>query len=326
MNGARYSYLKRACDLVEKGRDIVVVSEDYAAPMFDEFRQNHPSRFLSVGIAEQNGVAVACGLALAGKYPIVYGCAPFPLTRAIDQLKSAVAGMRLPITVLNSGVGFGVPEFGATHFNMDDIAMVRGIPGMRIVTPTDNVMAEQLADFSLSAHEPLYVRFDKNSEGELYQAGEICFEKGFHAWSVLNRQTDIVLISCGSMVREVIALADKLACRGIYAKVMDLYSLPFDGNSMLEEIGDLPVVSIEEHIPQGGIGTAVLETLNTYRRENRLMRLGVRFMGGYPNVSGKREYFMEQFGLSTEQLENSIQNFFHQQEPARAKKQRDGER
>ena len=149
MNGARYAYLRRVCELVEQGWDIVIVSEDYAAPMFDDFRVKYPQRFLSVGIAEQNGVAVACGLALAGKYPIVYGCAPFPLTRAVDQVKSAVAGMHLPMTILNSGVGFGVPEFGATHYNADDVAIVRGIPGIRIITPSDNPMAEQVANFSV---------------------------------------------------------------------------------------------------------------------------------------------------------------------------------
>ena len=90
MNGARYSYLRRICTLVEQGADIVIVSEDYAAPMFDDFRVKYPERFLSVGIAEQNGMAVACGLALAGKYPIVYGCAPFPLTRAVDQDRKSV--------------------------------------------------------------------------------------------------------------------------------------------------------------------------------------------------------------------------------------------
>jgi len=156
MNGARYAYLNRICELVEQGNPIIIVSEDYAAPMFDSFRVKYPKHFLSVGIAEQNGVAVACGLALAGKYPIVYGCAPFPLTRAFDQVKSAVAMMHLPMTILNSGIGFGVPEFGATHYNVDDISIVRGIPGLRIVTPSDNIMATRLADFSMK--EPVILQ------------------------------------------------------------------------------------------------------------------------------------------------------------------------
>jgi len=313
LNGARYSYLRRICDLVEQGQDIVIVSEDYAAPIFDDFRKRYPTRFLSVGIAEQNGMAVACGLALAGKYPIVYGCAPFPLTRAVDQLKSAAAVMHLPMTLLNSGIGFGVPEFGATHYNIDDIAIVRGIPGVRIVTPTDNIMAEHLADFSLSYKGPLYIRFDKNSEGVLYQPKEIDFLKGFHTVRTPEKKTDIVIVSCGFMIQEMLEIAEKMAGEGIHIKVIDLYSLPFDVPALLDEIGSLPIVSVEEHITQGGIGSAVLEALNTCQRKNAIVRLGVEFAGSYPNIFGSREYFMKQYGLSEENIALAVRTLYNRQ-------------
>ncbi len=315
MNGARYSYLKRICKLVEQGKDIVVVSEDYAAPVFDDFRKKYPQRFLSVGIAEQNGVAVACGLALAGKYPIVYGCAPFPLTRAVDQVKSAVAGMHLPITILNSGIGFGVPEFGATHYNLDDIAIVRGIPGIKIVTPTDNVMAEQLADYSIAYSAPLYLRFDKNSEGELYRADEVSFEQGFRVLSTIDKKTDVVIISCGFMVQEMLRLSKEMVREGIHAKVIDLYGLPFDEAGLLTEIEDLPIVTVEEHIIQGGIGSIILEALNDHSRKNSVTRLGVSFGDSYPSVSGKREYFLEKYGLSSEHIAIALRTVCRNQNP-----------
>ena len=302
MNGARYSYLRRICKLVEQGKDIVIVSEDYAAPMFDDFRIKYPERFLSVGVAEQNGMAVACGLALVGKYPIVYGCAPFPLTRAMDQLKSAVAGMHLPMTILNSGIGFGVPEFGATHYNVDDISMVRGVPGVRIITPSDNIMAEQLADYSIESGEPLYVRFDKNSEGELYKERKISFERGFALLNDPGPKANIVIISCGFMLQEMYELTQNLPDEGIYAKVIDLYSLPFNERELLDTIADLPVLTVEEHVVQGGIGSAVLETLNTYNQKNAITRVGVDFKNCYPNVSGSREYFTKMYGLTTDDV------------------------
>lgn len=298
MNGARYAYLGRICELVKQGKDIIIVSEEYAAPMFDDFRIEYPERFLSVGAAEQNGVAVACGLALAGKYPIVYGCAPFPLTRAIDQLKSAVAGMNLPMTILNSGIGFGVPEFGATHYNIDDISMVRGIPGVRILTPSDNIMAEQFADYSIDSKEPLYVRFDKNSEGELYSTRRIDFTRGFTLLYDPGPKVNSVIISCGYMLREMYELAQRISGEGVYAKVIDLYSLPFNEGELLDEIADLPVITVEEHILQGGIGSAVLETLNEYNQKNMIVRMGVNFKESYPNVSGGREYFTKMFGIT----------------------------
>lgn len=306
MNGARYAYLRKICHLVEQGKDIVIVSEDYAAPMFDGFRVQYPERFLSAGIAEQNGMAVACGLALAGKYPIVYGCAPFPLTRAVDQLKSAVAGMHLPMTILNSGIGFGVPEFGATHFNTDDIAIVRGVPGVRIVTPSDNTMAELLADYSLLCETPLYVRFDKYSEGKLYEPSEIDFVRGIGLIKDPGSTANVVLITCGSMVQDCLNIAKAAASNGVYAKVVDLYTIPFDEAEMLCVIGDLPVVTVEEHNVNGGIGTAILEMFNRNRRQNNINRVGIDFKQGYPVVSGSRDYFMKEFGLTAEEIQKAL--------------------
>lgn len=302
MNGARYTYLRHICGLVEQGKDIIIVSEEYAAPMFDDFRIKYPDRFLSVGVAEQNGMAVACGLALVGKYPIVYGCAPFPLTRAIDQLKSAVAGMHLPMTILNSGIGFGVPEFGATHYNIDDISMVRGIPGVRIITPSDNIMAEQLAYYSIESREPLYVRFDKNCEGELYNAQGISFDRGFTLLRDPGPEANIVIISCGYMLQEMYELAQYVSDEGIHAKVIDLYSLPFSEGELLDVIADLPVVTVEEHVVQGGIGSAVLEMLNVYGQKNMIVRMGVNFKESYPSVSGKREYFTKLYGITPDEV------------------------
>lgn len=306
MNGARYTYLRRICELVEQGKDIIIVSEEYAAPMFDNFRVKYPERFLSVGVAEQNGVAVASGLALAGKYPIVYGCAPFPLTRAIDQLKSAVAGMHLPMTILNSGIGFGVPEFGATHYNIDDIAMVRGIPGIRIITPSDNIMAEQLADYSVDSKDPLYVRFDKNSEGELYNAQRISFTRGFAILHDPGPKANSVIISCGYMLQEMYELARHISDEGIHAKVIDLYGLPFSEDELIGAIADLPIVTVEEHVVQGGIGSAVLETLSVYDQKNIIVRMGVNFKESYPDVSGTREYFTKMYELTSGDVAQAV--------------------
>lgn len=309
MNQARYAYLECICELVEQGRDIVIVSEDYAAPIFDAFRRQYPERFLSVGIAEQNGIAVACGLALAGKYPIVYGCSPFPLTRAVDQIKSAVAGMHLPMTIFNAGIGFGIPEFGATHYNMDDLAIVRAIPGIRIITPSDVTMAKQLAGYSLQSGQPLYVRMDKNSEGMIYdeRVDNVHFEKGFSVLKSNPQKDKAVVVSCASMVRTVLEIARELEKADNHVRVIDLYSLPFDEDAFLNEVAALPIVSVEEHIIQGGIGTAVLETINSRQAKNEVTRMGVCFDGAYPVESGSQEYFMKRFGLGYDDIRKALQ-------------------
>jgi transketolase len=311
MNGARYAYLQRICEMVEAGRDIIIISEDYAAPVFDEFRKQYPQRFLSVGIAEQNGVAVACGLALAGKYPIVYGCAPFPLTRALDQVKSAVAGMHLPMTILNSGIGFGVPEFGATHYNADDIALVRGIPGIRMITPSDTIMGEAIAEYSLESKSPIYLRFDKYSEGVLPGQEQIDFEKGFRTVLESGINADLVIISCGAMLQEMSAAVVQIQSHGIVVKLIDLYSLPFDIPALMDEVRDAPIVTVEEHIVQGGIGSVVLETLHDYGKKNAVKRVGIRFKEGYPSTSGSRGYYLRNYGLTTKDIMAAVESVLH---------------
>jgi len=311
VNGARYAYLWRICKLVEQGADIIVVSDDYAGPMFDDFRINYSKNFLSVGIAEQNAVAVAAGLALAGKYPIVYGCAPFPLTRALDQIKSAAASMHLPMTILNSGIGMGVPEFGATHFNADDISIVRSIPGIRIITPTDNVMSELLADNSMAIKQPLYVRFDKYAEGDIYSGRNVDFSRGFE---VLRRGDNIAIITCGWFTLHILELAKRWENDGIKAAVIDLYSLPYNEAELINTINDLPVITIEEHILQGGIGSALLETFNDNKIPKQIKRMGIDFKEAYPSLSGSKEYFIKQYGLADEDIVNTVKSVLKKKE------------
>jgi transketolase len=306
MNGSRYAYLARICELVANGKDLIIVSDDYAAPVLDDFRKNFPARYLSVGIAEQNLIAVSCGLAMGGKRVIAYGMAPFPLIRALDQIKNVASIMNLPINIVVAGIGFGVPEWGATHYNIDDIAFTRVIPNLRIITPSDNIMGELAADYALVNTAPVYVRFDKNVDAKLYSETAINFERGF---SVLREGVDIVVISCGSFLNRILRLADIWMNNGINATVIDLFSLPFNQDALCKEIGNFPVITIEEHVSSGGIGSIILEMFNFRSIKNPIRRLGVSFDNGYPQTSGNHEYYLEKYSLSDDTITMTIVSF-----------------
>jgi transketolase len=301
MNGARFAYLNRFCEIASQNRNFMVVSADYAAPMFDAFKRDFSEQYISVGIAEQNMIAVACGLALMNKRVIAYGLSPFPVTRAFDQIKSAVTNMGLPISIVVSGVGLS--EQGITHSNIDDVALMRTLPNMRIITPTDNIMGAAVADYALVNTDPLYVRFDKNADGDLYAGRTIDFERGFE---VLHNGKDAVLITCGYFTRKLLELAERLEPNGVKAKVIDLYALPFDTDTLISEIGGMPVVTIEEHIINGGIGSVMLELLNERGLPNKVKRMGIDFGGAYPRTSGTREYYIEKYGLGDHDLMKQI--------------------
>ena len=304
MNKVRYEYLDTICRMVNDGSDIVIVSSDYAAPSLDTFRIDHRERYVSVGIAEQDLIQVSCGIAASGHTAIAYGMAPFPCIRALDQIKNAVSLMNIPISIVSAGVGFAIPEFGATHYCAEDIAIMRTIPGIQIINLTDRTMAKKAAELSTKTSVPLYIRIDKYSDNILYKDSDIDFSKGF---SVIKHGDNVTLIGCGYYSERLLGIADKLTEKGIYAKVIDLYSIPFNEELLIKEIEKDPLImTVEEHVLQGGIGTVILETLNKYKKSKNLERLGIDFGNKYTNLFGKREYFMKKYGLDNETIINKV--------------------
>lgn len=304
MNKVRYKYLETICKAVDNGKEAVIVSSDYAAPTLDNFRIDHADRYVSVGIAEQNLIQVACGLALSGETAIAYGMAPFPCIRAVDQIKNAAALMNLPISIVSAGVGFAIPEFGATHYCAEDVAIIRTIPNIRIINLTDETMAVKAAEYAFCTKSPLYIRIDKYSDGVLYKDEDIDFEKGF---SVVRDGSDAVVIASGYYTNRMLDIAAKLAERGKNLKVIDLYSLPFDKDRLLEAVkNNNRIFTVEEHVLTGGIGSAILEFTNETGLMIPVSRIGIDFNGSYPSTFGNREYFMKQYGLDDEVVINKI--------------------
>ncbi len=304
MNKARYKYLDTVCNFIRNGEEMVLVSSDYAAPVLDDFRKTHSERYVSVGIAEQNLIQIACGLSLSGQRAVAYGMAPFPCIRAVDQIRNAVAMMNLPISIVSAGVGFAIPEFGATHYCIEDISIMRTIPNIKIINLTDEVMAEKAAKLSLTTEYPLYIRIDKYSDGVIYNSREIDFERGF---SVTNDGNDIAIIASGYYTNRMISLSKLLSEVGINAKVIDLYSLPFKSEALISEVSGIQnILTVEEHVREGGIGSAILEAFSDYNIFKRVKRMGIDFDGKYTSEFGSREYFMKKYHLDDDAVISTI--------------------
>lgn len=304
MNKVRYKYLNAVCDLIRGGEDMVLISSDYAAPVLDDFRKTHSDRYVSVGIAEQNLIQVACGLSLAGQRAVAYGMAPFPCIRAVDQIRNAMAMMNLPVSIVSAGVGFAIPEFGATHYCVDDISIMRAIPNVKIINLSDEVMAEKTAELSLKTDLPLYIRIDKYSDGVLYSPEAIDFNRGFSAF---GSGKDVAIITSGYYTNRMLELSGRLLSDGIGAKVIDLYALPFDTDKLVSETeGIQNILTVEEHVREGGIGSAVLEAFNDMGIIKKIKRIGIDFGGKYTSEFGSREYFMKKYHLDDETIIEAI--------------------
>ena len=282
MNVTRNTYFGRLQELSDSDDRIIFVSADCAGLVFDEYRETHPKQFLSVGIAEQNMIAVACGLALSGKRPIAYGHAPFVTIRALDQIRNCAALMRLPLSIVANGVGFAQPYFGATHFNTEDCNTMGSIPGIQIITPCSPQMGRETADYAMVSQTPIYTRFDPLCDAEVYSGHSIDFEKGFEP---LRYGKDVVIVTCGSYTHRVLELSNSWRNSSIDATIIDIYSIPFDSDGLLERIGEMPIVVIDEQVICGSLGMMILYELNKYGKHNAIKIMGIDFNGSYPDIS-----------------------------------------
>ncbi len=279
------------------GEDIVIVSSDIGAPSLDDYRRDFPNRFINVGIAEQNLLAVSSGLQLAGKKVVAYALNPFPVTRAFDQVRNLMASLQIPITVTALNAGTCSAEAAYTHMPIENLSLMRTLRNLQIVNPSDEAIARKLADAVVEEPYPRYVQFDKYIEGTLYAAEDIDFRKGF----ITNgKESTIAVVAYGIMAHQLMKL-------DLPVKVIDCYSLPVQEEEFIQEIeGCTKIVTVEDGVAEGGVGSMALEILNDRGIQIPVVRKGLRFRQGYPNIFTNRELLWQEEGLDLLGLEQEI--------------------
>lgn len=283
--------------LVKEGEDIVVVSSDLGAPSLDSFRKDFPNRFINVGIAEQNLIAVASGLQLAGKKVVAYGLNPFPVTRAFDQVRNLMASLQIPITLTALNAGTCSADAGYTHMPIENIAVLRTLKNVQILNPSDETTIRKLLREIVENPKPRYVQFDKFIEGSLYSESDICCEKGF---ATKNQNCKVVIVSSGIM-------AHNLMKSKVPAKIIDCFSLPIQEEEFVKELnGCKQVITVEDGVLPGGIGSMVLEILSDFNVAVPVKRFGLRFCQGYPERYVNREMVFHEQGLTIAEIERYV--------------------
>ena len=283
--------------LTKSGEDIVVVSSDIGAPSLDDYRRDFSNRFINVGIAEQNLIAVSSGLQLAGKRTIAYGLNPFPITRAFDQVRNIMASLQIPITLTALNAGTCSADAGYTHMPIENIAIMRTLKNICVISPSDEIITRKLVKEIINAPFPRYIQFDKFIEGCLYSENDICFEKGF----VTNqRSSAIAVVANGIMAHELIK-------RKLPVKIIDCFSLPISEDKFIEEVQECKqIITVEDGGIDGGIGSMVLEVLNRVQVNIPVRRLGLKFKEGYPDKYTNRGMIFKEEKLSITDIEQCI--------------------
>ena len=299
----RESFGKALAELADKYPDVVVLDADLAAATKTGlFQKAHPERFIDCGIAESNMVGVAAGLATCGKIPFAASFAMFSAGRAFEQVRNSVGYPHLNVKIVGSHAGISVGEDGATHQCCEDLALMRAIPGMVVLNPSDHYEMRAAVEAAIQYNGPVYLRLGRLAVESVNNNDDYSFEIG--KGITLREGSDITVIATGLMVGEAVKAADALKQQGISVRVVNIHTIkPIDREIILKAAKETgKIITAEEHNVIGGLGDAVASVL-AEELPTPLVKIGVNDQFGY---SGPAAELLERFGLCASQIEEVV--------------------
>ena len=296
----RQSYGESLEILGEKNKNIVVLDADLSsATKTSMFAKKYPDRFFDMGIAEANMVGVAAGMASCGKIPYISTFAAFAAGRAYDQIRSSVCYPKLNVKICATHSGITVGEDGATHQMVEDLALMRVLPNMTVISPSDDTETKWLINEIQKINGPVYVRLARLSTPIIYdEQQEFQIGKGVQ----IGDGTDATIFATGVTVAEAIKAKEELEKRGINVRVIDMHTIkPIDRDIIVKSAKETKkLISIEDHSIIGGLGGAISEVL-TEEYPCKLIRLGIKDTFG---KSGSAVELMKYFGITSTDIVN----------------------
>ena len=253
----RDAFLDELYEIAKRDKRVILLSDDFGALSLDKFREDLGNQFFHIGVAEQDMVNIATGLAMDGKIVYMYAIEPYLPLRCYEQIRIHLSFKNPSITGVGVGAGYAYELSGPTHHSLEDIAAMRALPRITILTASDSVMAKAFAKMCYEKPGPKYVRLDRIRFPPIYGSSHT-FEDGLE---VLKDGHDLTIIANGYMVHQAFKVRDALARQGVEARIIDLYRLkPINQKLLLENIGE-KVVTLEETFIHGGVGGAIAEIL-----------------------------------------------------------------
>ena len=298
MKPTRDGYGEGIIAAAEKNKNVVALGADITgSTRVDWFRDRFPDRFFSIGIAEQNQMGIAAGLSLVGKIPFVTNYGVFLAGRAWDQIRTTVCYNNLNVKLGGAHGGISVGADGATHQALEEVAIMRCLPNMKVIVPADSIETRKTTIAVAEANGPYYIRFGREKVPTITDE-ETPFEIG-KAYCC-REGSDVAIIACGAMVYESLVAAEKLSKEGINAMVINNHTIkPMDAETIIEAARKTgAVVTAEEHQMMGGMGSAVMEILS----QNcpvpvKMVGINDRF-----GESGEPDILMKEFNLTSDDI------------------------
>jgi transketolase len=290
--------------LAKADPNVLLLTGDHGYALFDAFRRECPNQYINAGIAEQNMVGMAAGLARAGFRPFVYGLAAFIPVRVIEQIKLDVAHDMLPVIFIGDGAGFVYSHLGTSHQSTEDIACTRAIPNLDIYSPADRFEVSACMKASYESKYPTYIRMGKSDIGDIHE-GEIKFNRGYLYPVKDGINMGIAFIATGSMVKEALNIAAK------YFPEASVWSAPSIKPINIETIVEICsnnslVVTLEEHSIIGGLGSLISE-IASEKAPIKILRIGVD--DRFSEYAGTYEYLKKEHGVDEAAIVDKVKKF-----------------
>jgi transketolase len=301
----RTTFINTLTELARKDDRVFVITPDLGFSVLEKFKEEFPDRFLNVGIAEQNAVGVAAGLAMSGKIVYVYSIIPFVTMRCFEQIRVDVAYMNTKVRLVGVGAGLSYGPQGATHHSLEDIAIMRALPNMTVCCPGDPLEVREIVTQSLDYDGPMYIRLGKNDEPVIH-AETTAFKIG-QAIDV-SPGTDAFLVSTSNTLELANSWVRRMAEQGVSVGLVSMPTVkPLDKDKILSLLAlGKPIVTLEEHSVSGGVGTAVAEVIAESGRSANFKRFALP--DEFCHHVGDQHFLREKLGLTFEAFEQFLYN------------------
>ena len=275
--GPRATFGLSMLDLIKKYNDLMILTCDVSTSAgLDRFRKQYPDNYLDLGIAEQNLIGVAAGLASENFKVITTTFAPFQAIRCCEQIKVNLGYMKEKITMVGLASGLVLGNLGFTHCCIEDVGILRSIPNLKIISPSDSLETIKAIEASLNDQSSCYIRLTGGSNNPIINKKDYDFKIGKSI--LLTEGKDILIISAGSILNECIEVAETLKNENLSTTIINMHTIkPIDEEAIIKHAKNKKlIVTIEEHNIIGGLGSAVAETISKDNKISKLLRLGIQ--------------------------------------------------
>lgn len=275
-------YITKLCELAEMDRNVLHLLADSGTAFDEMFNMYYPEQMLNFGIAEEHMTAAAAGLALLGKVPFVYTTGAFLAYRSLEFIRDDICFQNLNVKMTGMGSGLSWSALGPTHHTTEDIAVLRAMPNLKLLSPATPVQLGACIEVAYRSNGPVYIRMGMNAQKEFFDKHYKLNETGM---DVMRMGNDIIVYATGNILESVMEAAEILLEEGSNITVINVAQLkPFDENLIIKQVeGVKLVVTVEEHNVYGGLGSIISEVLTKFGIGKRVIRLGLEdvFASGY---------------------------------------------